>query len=82
MGLVRSIGYLSPLSLLGIIPFVGTIVSIWYIVVEIIIVSETQKLSTGKAVGTVLIPIGIVLLFAFIIAIALIAYFTVHPVSL
>jgi len=58
---VKAMGYgMTPSLLLGWIPFIGIIVSIWALIVEIIGVRELQEMSTGKAVLAVILP-GIII---------------------
>ncbi len=69
---VKAIGYgMTPSLLLGWIPFIGIIVSIWALIVEIIGVRELQEMSTGKAVLAVILPwiiIGIIVGIAILVA--------------
>ncbi len=58
---VKAIGYgMTPSLLLGWIPFIGIIVSIWALIVEIIGIRELQEMSTGKAALAVILP-GIII---------------------
>lgn len=58
---VKAMGYgMTPSLLLGWIPFIGIIVGIWALIVEIIGVRELQEMSTGKAVLAVILP-GIII---------------------
>ena len=58
---VKAMGYgMTPSLLLGWIPFIGIIVSIWALIVEIIGVRELQEMSTGKAALAVILP-GIII---------------------
>lgn len=50
----------TPTALLGWIPFVGVIFSIWTLVLEVVGLRELHKLTTGRAVIAVLLPIIIV----------------------
>ena len=62
---VKAIGYgMTPSLLLGWIPFIGIIASIWALIVEIIGIRELQEMSTGKAVLAVLLPAIIIAIIA------------------
>jgi len=68
---VKSIGYgMTPLLLLGWIPFIGIIFSIWALVVGIIGIRELQDISTGKAVLALILPITM----GIIVGIVMLAY--------
>ncbi len=74
--LFRALGYAYAPSALGIIPIIGGLVGgIWSIICAIKAVKETQSVSQGAAVAIVLIPVAIVLaivmIFAFVIGMAL-----------
>lgn len=62
-----------------IIPILGALVSmfvgIWMIVVEIMVIKNVQKLSTGKAAAVVLIPVAIIMVIAIVIAVLFAAAF-------
>lgn len=62
---VKAVGYgMTPHLLLGWIPYIGIIFSIWALVVYILGIRELQEMSTGKAVLAVILPaiiIGIIL---------------------
>jgi|SRR3989344_1339236 len=73
MGLVRPSSVSSYISILGLIPFVGFLAGIWNIVVWVVTVSETQKLSVGKSVAVVLIPMIIIGVLAILLFAALFA---------
>ncbi|MBD3203832.1 hypothetical protein GF327_06030 [Candidatus Woesearchaeota archaeon] len=57
-------------SLLSWIPMLGALISLWNLVVTVITLEEVHKLSTGKAVFVVLIPV----LVALVIVITLITF--------
>jgi hypothetical protein len=61
----------TPWLLLGWIPFIGFIATIWSIVLEIIGIRQLQELPTGKAVLAVLIPVIIVVIIAIVLAVIL-----------
>jgi hypothetical protein len=69
IGLFRPLSLGSLLNAVIMIPLIGSIASIWSIVITIVSVSETQKLSTGKATAVVLIPIILAIIIAFILAV-------------
>jgi len=62
----------TPLFLFGWIPFVGTLFSIWALVLNIIGIRQLHGISTGRAIGAVLLSIV-----ALIIIVALIVLFVV-----
>jgi len=62
----------TPFLLFGWIPFVGTLFSIWALVLNIIGIRQLHEISTGRAVGAVLLSIV-----ALIIIVALIVLFVV-----
>jgi len=58
-------------DVLSLVPFIGGLVAgIWHIVASITIVKTVHKLSSGKAVAAVLIPVAIILVIGIILAIA------------
>jgi len=65
----QTMGIGSLVSWGGIIPYVGILFSLWTIVVSVVVTSRVQKLSTGKAVAVVLMPL--VVIFAGGIALAI-----------
>ncbi len=46
----------------GIIPFLGAFVALWSIPVAVIVTERVHKISTGKAVAVVLIPVALAVL--------------------
>jgi hypothetical protein len=62
----------TPLFLFGWIPFVGTLFSIWALVLDIIGIRQLHEISTGRAIGAVLLSIV-----ALMIIVALIVLFVV-----
>ena len=63
----------TPYFLLGWIPYVSIIGAIWYLVLLIIGIRETQEIDTGKAVLVVLVPIILILILALLGAIVIAA---------
>lgn len=76
-GLFRVLSVGSVLSWIAVVPVIGAflvgIAGLWSIVVSVVAVRTVHKVSTGKAVAVVLIPIIIIAILAAIIAAALIA---------
>jgi hypothetical protein len=69
---VKSLMYGStPLLLIGWIPFVSIIGEIWAFVLQILGVRELHEISTGRAIGAVIIAILVPVIIAIIIAAAL-----------
>ncbi|MBP2134426.1 hypothetical protein J2128_002392 [Methanomicrobium sp. W14] len=59
----KSVFYAStPALLLGWIPFVNIIASIWYLILQIIGIKAYHEISTGKAVAVVLVPIILIII--------------------
>lgn len=57
-------------DVLSLIPFIGGLVAgIWHIVASITVVKTIHKLSSGKAVAAVLIPVAIIIVIGIILAI-------------
>jgi len=54
----------TPFLLLGWIPYVSIIGAIWYIVLLVIGIRETQEMDTGKALLVILIPLVLILILA------------------
>lgn len=69
-----------PVYLLMLVPVLGQLVnlavSIWFIVVLVFIVKTVHKLSTGKSIAVVLIPIAVLVLLVLVL-IGVLAYFGV-----
>ncbi len=61
----------TPNLLLGWIPFIGAITGIWSAVLEVIGIRELQKLSTGRAILAVLLPVTIAILLAFLVSMSI-----------
>lgn len=67
----------TPCYILGWIPFIGLIFGVWAFILEILGVRELQDLSTGKAIGAVLVPLIIIgVIISIIIAAAVYFYVT------
>ncbi len=75
MGLLRSLAYAYSPAILGWIPFVGWIASLWTLACAVVAVRESHAVSTGAAAAIVIIPAAIVfalvLLLVFVAGIAL-----------
>lgn len=65
----RVVSYASVTSVFNAIPLVGSLVALWGIVLTVIGLRETHKTTTGKAVGAVLIPAGVLMLLVVIVGI-------------
>jgi len=57
MGLFRIFGFTSILSIFSRIPIINFLVSIWFIVIIVVTISENYKLTTGKAFLVYIMPI-------------------------
>ncbi len=66
----------TPSLLLGWIPFIGMIATIWSLIVEVIGIRQLHELTTGRAVLAILIPIILAIILAVILAALLVAYTT------
>ncbi len=62
----------TPSLLLGWIPFINIIASIWSLVVVIIGIRQLHELTTGRAVLAILIPLIIVIILAMILALLIV----------
>lgn len=64
MELFKAVAFAQIVGWVAIVPFIGTVISsilsIWLIVVSVVIVKNVHKLSTGRAVLVVLLPIIII----------------------
>ncbi|MBN2422858.1 YIP1 family protein [Candidatus Woesearchaeota archaeon] len=70
-------GFYKPMgigSLLSWVPFLGPVLSLWNIVVSVVILEEVHKLSRGKAILVVLIPVIIVTIIALVLMITAVAF--------
>ncbi len=63
----RVVSYSSVAGIFNAIPFVGTLASLWGLVLTVIGLRETHRTTTGKAVAALLIPLGIAALFAILV---------------
>jgi hypothetical protein len=61
----------TPFLLLGWIPYVSIIGAVWYIILLIIGIRETQEMDTGKALLVVVIPIVLILILALLGGVAI-----------
>ncbi len=73
MDLVRTFGLISMANVVSFIPLVNFLVGIWLLVVAVITISETQKLSVGKAVGVIVVLAVLGVLLSVLLAGAFIA---------
>jgi hypothetical protein len=64
----------SPGYLLGWIPLIGIIAIIWNFILEIIGIRELQEISTGKAIGAIVIGLVVILVIVVILAAVLAAF--------
>lgn len=60
----RVVSYSSVTGIFNAVPFVGTIASLWSLVLTVIGLRETHKTSTGTSMAAVLIPLGVMILLA------------------
>jgi len=66
----RVVSYSWVTSLFNAIPFVGTLASLWGLVLTVIGLRETHRTTTGKAAAAVVIPLVVAVAVAFIFGIA------------
>jgi hypothetical protein len=64
--------WLAVIPILG--PFLVLIISLWYLVVYVNIVKVVHKLSTGKAIAVVAIPVAIITILAFVVGMLVAAF--------
>lgn len=64
----------TPIFILGWIPYVNIIGSIWTVVLIILGLRETQHLDTGRAVAVILIPIILMVIFGILLASLFVAF--------
>ena len=57
----RVVSYSAVTSIFNAVPFVGSLASLWGLVLTVIGLREIHKTTTGRAVGALAIPLGIVL---------------------
>ncbi|MDH3193655.1 MAG: YIP1 family protein [Acidimicrobiia bacterium] len=72
-GLMRGNAYAAVPSALGGIPFLGILIALWGVYLFILNVRENMALTMGKAAAVVLIPVAIVFLLVFLLAVFLVA---------
>ncbi len=79
MELFKAMAFAQVVGWIAVIPFIGAIISpillIWLIVVNIVIIKNVHKLSTGKSVLVVLLPMIIVFVLVVILTLILGAAF-------
>jgi hypothetical protein len=77
MDLFKPMAFAQVVGWVAVIPFIGTAISsilgIWLIVVNIVIIKNVHKLSTGKSVLVVLLPVIIILALVLALGAAFIA---------
>ena len=77
MDLFRPLSFASLINWIAVVPVIGPIVSmiaaLWLLVVNVVTIRDVHKLSTGKAVMVVLIPIIIMLVLMFTLGIAILS---------
>jgi hypothetical protein len=66
----RVVSYSSVPSLFNVVPIVGSIASLWSIVLTVIGLREIHKTTTGKSIAAVLIPVAVVIALAVVAALA------------
>lgn len=74
MGLFRPLAMANMIYILSFIPLINYLLFIWYLVVSVVTISETQKISPGKAVAVILIPIIISFIIIIIFMIFLVEF--------
>jgi len=67
----------TPLFLFGWIPFVGTLFSIWALVLNIIGIRQLHEISTGRAIGAVLLGIVTLIIIVFLIVLFVVLFVVV-----
>lgn len=72
-GLMRGNAYAAVPSAVSGIPFIGLLIALWGVYLFILNVRENMALSTGKAAAVVLIPVGILIVLAVLLAAVLLA---------
>jgi hypothetical protein len=65
----RVASYSSVAGLFNVIPFVGNVASLYGLVLTVIGLRETHKTTTGKALGAVVIPVGVFLMIGLIVVV-------------
>jgi len=64
----------TPLFLFGWIPFVGTLFSIWALVLDIIGIRQLHEISTGRAIGAVLLGIVTLIIIIFLVVLFVVLF--------
>jgi hypothetical protein len=67
----------TPLFLFGWIPFVGMLLWIWALVLNIIGIRQLHEISTGRAIGAVLLGIVALIIIAVLIALLVVLFFVI-----
>lgn len=65
----RVVSYSSVTGLFSVIPIVGVFANLWGLVLTVIGLRETHRISTGKAAAAVAIPVGVVVVLALVLII-------------
>jgi hypothetical protein len=69
----RVVAYSTVTTIFNAIPYIGSLVSLWSLVLNVIGLRETHKTSTGKAVAAVAIPLVVSVVFALLLGITTLA---------
>ncbi|QYZ80155.1 hypothetical protein E2N92_12315 [Methanofollis formosanus] len=79
---IKAVAYgATPAMLLGWIPFIGFLAGIWSLVLYVLGIRELHETTTGRAAAAVLLPLVVLFVLGFILLAAVIAFFTLAPVS-
>ncbi len=76
----RGLGHAYPVNLLSLIPFVGLFATIYWIVMSVFVISESEEISTGRAVLSVLIPFFLFLIIIIALTVMILLTFN-YPIS-
>jgi hypothetical protein len=71
----------TPFLLFGWIPFVGTLFSIWALVLNIIGIRQLHEISTGRAIGAVLVGIVTLIIIIFLIVLFVVLFVVIQAVA-
>jgi hypothetical protein len=71
----------TPLFLFGWIPFVGTLFSLWALVLNIIGIRQLHEISTGRAIGAVLLGIVTLIIIIFLIVLFVVLFVVIQAVA-
>lgn len=71
----------TPLLLFGWIPFVGMLFPIWALVLNVIGIRQLHEISTGRAVGTVLLGIVALMIIVALIVLLVVLFFVIQAVA-